>query len=697
MGRRKKGRELSKSQLNRRAKKWIEETRKNLRAPTKPRQTDFEDDENDWVDLETPLDVNPQQSQQTSRAVNEPVKKQQNACCTEDYEMRHAFDSQDVLNRESHTESQSNLDQSRDEKLSFRDRVARWADHTIPEQKVIDLLSILREEGFDVPKTAKTLRNTGRVKTPIKKCPPGEYFHYGLQKALEEQIRKYNIPAGTKIKFDINIDGLKLNDRSQRTLWPILGKITGIRRKTKPFVIGIYHGFAKPRSAKTFLKDFIVEYKKLKSNGFWFEHKHYNCFLRCAICDAPARSFVKCIAQHNGTYGCEKCYARGKKVNGRMTYSRLNARRRTNDCFRRRKHKLHHLPRKRSIFEWLTALDMIKAFVLDPMHLVYLGDVKYLLNLLNEFCSDPDIDVHIDFDAFNSALEEIEKWIPAEFSKKRVKDLKKLGKWKATHARFFLLYASVALAHRFLPSKYAEHLNQLTCAIRILSDPDQYIINNDFANKLLRSFVRDFKILYGEQYLVYNIHNLIHLAEEALRNGPLDSFSAFDFENFMRVLKGYLRKPESPLQQIHMCLKQQATYAEREEIKIYPIESGRVVRDLPFGCYGGFTKIEFHGYELSTSPPNNVCVLNDGAVVTIDYFAYKNDERVIIGRRFENLQDIPHYPVPSTSNFMMSIVSRQSSCVQLWPMSSIYRKAVTLVQGQTCYVIPFLHEEDRFQ
>ncbi|KAJ8684966.1 hypothetical protein QAD02_020759 [Eretmocerus hayati] len=695
MGRRKKHTGLSKSQLNRNVRKWIENTQKNPKTPGNLPQINSKASEADWVDEEMPLqDENLRELKRKPKPTVKNAETQPAESVVQDSGMGCACDPPAIRNLEETTDLQSIMDSITPENMTFRDRIAKWADHTVSEHKVNELLLILRDQGLDVPQTAKTLRKTRGVKTAIRKCAPGEYFHYGLQKALEEQIKKYNLPVGVKIKYDINIDGLKVNDRSQRTLWPVLGKITGIKRETKPFVIGIYHGFSKPRSAKTFLKDFIKESKKLESHGFSFNGKHYTCSLRCAICDAPARSFVKCVAQHNGFYGCEKCCAKGKNINGRMTYARLNARKRTNFDFRRRKQKLHH--RKRSIFEWLKSLNMIKAFVLDPMHMVYLGDVKYLLNLLAEFCNSPDIDVNVDFDSFNVALEEIEKWIPAEFSKKIVKDLKKLGKWKATHARFFLLYASIALAHKFLPPRYAEHLYKLTCAIRILSDPDQYIINNDFANELLRSFVRDFKILYGKEYLVYNIHNLIHLAEEALRNGPLDSFSAFPFENFMRILKSYLRKPESPLQQIHLCLVQQANFIEEEDVKILPIESGRIVCDLPFGSYGGFTKIEFEGYELSTSPPNNVCVLDDGTIVAIDYMAYKDDDRIIIGKRFEEKKDISYYPVPSTSHFSISIVSKLSTYVEFWKMSSIYRKAVTLVHGQTCYVIPLLHGTNQF-
>ena len=45
------------------------------------------------------------------------------------------------------------------------------------------------------------------------------------------------------------------------------------------------------------------------------------------------------------------------------------------------------------------------------------------------------------------------------------------------------------------------------------------------------SFVRHFSELYGTNMVGYNIHNLIHLADDVARHGPLDGISAFPFEN----------------------------------------------------------------------------------------------------------------------------------------------------------------------
>lgn len=57
--------------------------------------------------------------------------------------------------------------------------------------------------------------------------------------------------------------------------------------------------------------------------------------------------------------------------------------------------------------------------------------------------------------------------------------------------------------------------------------------------------------IYGPTFTVYNVHSLIHLCEDS-RNFDLslDDISSFPFENYLQVIKKFVRKPESPLSQI---------------------------------------------------------------------------------------------------------------------------------------------------
>lgn len=76
----------------------------------------------------------------------------------------------------------------------------------------------------------------------------------------------------------------------------------------------------------------------------------------------------------------------------------------------------------------------------------------------------------------------------------------------------------------------------LSAAICILSNQSFCLSMNAFANKLLVSFVEHFSRLYGPEFVVYNIHGLIHLSDVKL-HGHLDLISGFPFENYMQKLK----------------------------------------------------------------------------------------------------------------------------------------------------------------
>ncbi|KAJ8671708.1 hypothetical protein QAD02_002967 [Eretmocerus hayati] len=572
---------------------------------------------------------------------------------------------------------------------TLADELGEWADHRVPHGKVKELLELLRKRGLDVSSSVETLKKNGRLEYLIRKCSSGEYLHYGLHKCLEDEIIKYGIKKGVKLKFDVHVDGVHLGGK--RYLWPILGRLVIPDQETAPFVIGVYHGSGKPKSAKLYLQEFVKEYKRLNKQGFVFNEEHYICSLRLVIADDPARAFIKQMQQHNGTHGCDKCFIKGKQLQRRMCFHRY-CKLRTNLNFRLREQRGHHLTLKKTILEQLS-IDMILQFSLDPMHLVYLGVVRTLWSLLVELNNDPDTDFEINVAQFNAALEELEEWIPIEFSKKRVKSLSNLSDWKATHSRFFLLYASIPLVHRFLPVKYAKLAYMLTCGIRILSDRHRDLSYNFEANKLLRSFVEEFITMFGSDKPTYNIHGLGHLATEAELHGPLDSFSASIYENFMRILKGFIKKPEKPLQQIFRNLKHQSRFVKLKKSETYPVyeESNNQSGTLPSKDFSNrFDKAIYSDFELTTEPSNNICIMEDGTVVKIECSAFRDLTAVVIGKQFTVLEDIPHYPIPSTE-LDISIASGLSDEIRYWPLTSMCYKAVILHSDGHNYVIPFLH------
>lgn len=87
--------------------------------------------------------------------------------------------------------------------------------------------------------------------------------------------------------------------------------------------------------------------------------------------------------------------------------------------------------------------------------------------------------------------------------------------------------------------------------MRILANPS-YLTREfvDFAEKCIELFVETASDVYGIEFLSFNTHSLLHLADDVRAFGALDSFSAFPYENNMTYCRKLCRKPSLHLQQI---------------------------------------------------------------------------------------------------------------------------------------------------
>ena len=114
------------------------------------------------------------------------------------------------------------------------------------------------------------------------------------------------------IDLMINVDGLPLFKSPNAQFWPILGRFDSFHA----FVIALVYGESK-QTVDEYLNDFLEEFEKLKLNGIQFKSQKLSLDIKCFLCDAPARSFFKCIIWHTGYYACEHCLIKGV-WNGRV-------------------------------------------------------------------------------------------------------------------------------------------------------------------------------------------------------------------------------------------------------------------------------------------------------------------------------------------------------------------------------------------
>lgn len=81
------------------------------------------------------------------------------------------------------------------------------------------------------------------------------------------------------------------------------------------------------------------------------------------------------------------------------------------------------------------------------------------------------------------------------------------------------------------------HFLLLHSGIRLLSNERSRNKDTVVAQKILEDFVTFFGNLYGDEQVSFNIHGLLHLSDSVKKLGPLDSYSAYRFENYMQFLK----------------------------------------------------------------------------------------------------------------------------------------------------------------
>ena len=193
-------------------------------------------------------------------------------------------------------------------------------------------------------------------------------------------------------------------------------------------------------------------------------------------------------------------------------------------------------------------------FVLDYMHLVCLGVVRRLLYVLKGQINGTNVGKlsASSVKTISDRLMNLNGLFPSEFAR-QPRPLDCLDRWKATEFRTFLLYTGLVVLRGVLPSTAYKHFLSLSIAIRVLCCSsfefrEKYL---DSAEALLRYFVGNAPEHYGHTFNVYNVHSLLHISDDVRYHSmPLDSISAFPFENFLSKLKRLARGKHNPLVQI---------------------------------------------------------------------------------------------------------------------------------------------------
>ncbi|KAG8238408.1 hypothetical protein J437_LFUL011595 [Ladona fulva] len=570
--------------------------------------------------------------------------------------------------------SETDVPEADDEEADadFLQKISQWATEGISIRKVNEILNILRgHQCFAyLPADSRTLLKTPRT-MDVQNIGGGSYCHIGIEKGLTQLINvNPSLIETDTIRLQCSFDGLQLTKSTNSQLWPILMCLTDFP-SIPPFVVGIYHGNEKPTSCSEYLAIYVEEMRKLKTDGLQHNGMVISVIVTCYVCDAPARAFVAQIKSHTGYFGCGKCTIQGEYINNRVTFGEVDAALRTNESFSLMVDEDHHVGRS-PLLE-IPETQMVSRFAYEYMHLVCLGVMRKLLlawmkGSLNVRMQARKINL------LNERIVGIAKLMPLEFARKpRV--MQEVMRWKATEFRMFLVYTGPYLLEGILSSSLFKHFLALHYAIRILLSSD--LVNLDYGRTLLKYFVKKYEVLYGRESMTYNVHGLLHLADDCRVHGSLDRFSAFKFESKLYQIKRLVRNPNLPLPQIVRQLHEQSFFPQRVHAMQREILRENKVshRTLPFDLEGpGYSHYPLNNATVSDKAPNNCVVMKSGEIVVVGIISSRNGKIYVVGKPFENTSSFYERPAPSY-NTGIHLASNLLDD-KLWAFTDIRGKAI---------------------
>ncbi|XP_026830024.1 uncharacterized protein LOC113563100 [Ooceraea biroi] len=562
-----------------------------------------------------------------------------------------------------------------DEYIDWSCILRKWAvENQVTLRTLGSLLKILKSIPMfcNLPLDPKTILRCGK-RVEIENMGEGTYYNFGLKESIRKRILSGHIKQNM-ISLNINIDSVPLFKSIGTSFTPILCLVND--SGLPPFISAVYCGPGKP-DIKMFLKDFAPELEELLHDGIDINEIKYKVVVKCFVCDAPARAYVKCIIGHSGCHGCERCIQKGKSV-GRITFPEISAPLRTDESFACYVDQKHHHD-----ISPLTDIGilMVSEFSLDYMHLVCLGVMRRLLLKWIKQKREYQFSSKCKRTVTNLLLAAVKVW-RSDFSRKP-RSLDEVKRWKATELRQFLLYFAPVVLKNYLPRLVYQHFLLLHVAITIFIREDLHKCMHSEAAETLRDFVKKGTSpeLYGETFPVYNVHGLIHIVDDVKRFGVLDNVSAFIFKNELHRIKHLIRGRSKPLQQLvnrmtEIEINGFATAKARQDgIVESSLQRASPTAELQGGS--NYSKYIHNGKTLTLRDGDNFAMLHDSTIIKVINF-YKNPvSEWVIGKKFVQYTDLYSVPLKS-SKLGIFVVEKLSDLPRKYPVKKIRYKCVAI-------------------
>jgi len=548
--------------------------------------------------------------------------------------------------------SQTSSDSSSDESVSTTAKLFQfYVKHNISVRAMNDLLQILRAENVVVPPTFYLLKkeNMAKVKTENS---AGYFGYFSIKENLKFLCSKkrVNFKDKTNIDLSFNIDGLPLFKSSKLSVWPILMTVQNLYKT--PLPIAYYVGTTKPPFTEYF-DEFLKELKILRNSYVNItddvDVKVNNILF---VCDAPVRAFIQGVKGHTSYSGCPYCRVEGEYESNRVVFPYSDSYvARTNEFYQsgEEENQLFRSP-------FNDVVSLVDHIPPEYMHLVCIGVTKKLLKFYAGLspvraCRIPKMQQ-------DSMMGRYTNQLPSEFQR-QLRNLDNVHHFKATECRTWLLYAGPVFFRKVLPDKFYDHFLLLHFSIYVLCSPS--LRHHIYAAEMcLKKFVYLAEILFGKQFLTYNVHCLQHLTYYVRMYGCLDTFSSFPFENYLSSLKRRIKCGSNINSQVSDKLLLLRDHLQPSE------------RSISYS---------------STFPNNYACVENEGEPCFIEIDSISSTS--LSG--YKLLPKKPLYERPYSSSAINIGVFSKSS-IYLAQTKALH-KCVPFIKGSSVVLFPFANTQ----
>lgn len=264
---------------------------------------------------------------------------------------------------------------------------------------------------------------------------------------------------------------------------------------------------------------------------------------QCCVTTNDEVDFFQCHSASKGCSRCKKTFPGGfgkKDYSGfdrehwqpRSNEGHVEEMRRIQQC--RTKGEREALSReygtRYSVLSDLTYYSSVRMAIIDPMHNLFLGTAKHILNIWK---SENLLDEQ-KLSKIEDNFENIEA--ASDVGKLPTKVLSAYNKFTADELKNWVLLFSLFALKDVLEENYLQGWRDFVLACRLLCS--RVITEEDItlADLLLLRFCRSFERLYGHERVTPNMHLHGHLKECLMDYGPVYSFWLFSFERYNGIL-----------------------------------------------------------------------------------------------------------------------------------------------------------------